>query len=69
MGVSDETIGVMHRIDGIFTKSPFFGSRWIREALRREGICISRERVQSIMRQMGLRAIYPRGVGEVFFIL
>ncbi|TLD40629.1 MAG: Mobile element protein [Candidatus Jettenia ecosi] len=51
----------MHRIDGIFTESPFYGSRRIREALRREGICISREKVQSIMRQMGLRAIYPRG--------
>ncbi|GAB60969.1 MAG: IS3 family transposase [Candidatus Jettenia sp.] len=59
--VSDETIEVMHRIDGIFTESPFYGSRRIREALRREGINISRERVQSFMRQMGLRAIYPRG--------
>lgn len=61
VGVSDEAIEVMHRIDGIFTESPFYGSRRIREALRREGICISRERVQSFMRQMGLRAIYPRG--------
>lgn len=61
VGVSDETVEVMHRIDGIFTECPFYGSRRIKEALRREGICVSRERVQSIMRQMGLRAIYPKG--------
>ncbi len=50
----------MHRIDEIFTECPFYGSRKIREALRREGFEIGRERVQAFMRQMGLRAIYPR---------
>jgi len=32
----------------------------MRESLWREGIVIGRERVQGLMRQMGLRAIYPR---------
>lgn len=50
----------MHRIDEISTEYPFYGSRKIREGLRREGFEISRERVQAFMRQMGLRAIYPR---------
>ncbi len=50
----------MHRIDEIFTECPFYGSRKIREALRREGFEIGRERVQAFMRRMGLRAIYPR---------
>ena len=36
------------------------GSRRIQETLRREGICVGRERVQRCMRLMGLRAIYPK---------
>jgi putative transposase len=50
----------MHRIDEIFTVSPFYGSRKILEGLRREGVSIGRERVQSLMREMGLIAIYPK---------
>ena len=37
--VSDETLWIMQRIDKIFTEYPFYGSRKIREALRREGFC------------------------------
>ena len=58
--VSGETFRIMGRIDEIFTESPFYGSRRIREGLEREGFIIGRERVQMLMRQMGLRAIYPR---------
>ena len=50
----------MHRIDEIFTECPFYGSRRIREALRHEGWHLGREKVQSLMRQMGLQAIYPK---------
>ena len=50
----------MHRIDEVFTESPFFGSRRILESLQREGFSIGRERVQSLMRKMGLIAIYPK---------
>ncbi len=57
---SEETLRVMHRIDEIFTESPFFGSRRILEGLQREGFSIGRERVQSLMRKMGLIAIYPK---------
>ena len=55
--VSDETLRIMNRIDEIFTEIPFFGSRKIGEALRREGYTIGRERIQSLMRQMGLRVM------------
>ncbi len=58
--ISEETVWVMRRIDEIFTECPFYGSRKIREGLRREGYEIGRERVQALMRQMGLRAIYPK---------
>ena len=59
--VSGETLRLMGRVDEIFTEYPFYGSRRIREALRREGIEVGRERIQGCMRQMGLRAIYPKG--------
>jgi len=58
--ISEETVWLMRRIDEIFTECPFYGSRKIREGLRREGIEIGRERVQALMRQMGLWAIYPK---------
>ena len=53
--VSEETLRIMNHIDEIFTECPFYGSRRIREALRREGWTLGRERVQSLMRKMGLR--------------
>lgn len=59
--VSDETLWLMRRVDELFTEYPFYGSRRIREALRREGFGVGREWVQGCMRQMGLRAIYPKG--------
>ena len=58
--VSKVTLRIMHYIDEIFTECPFYGSRRIREALKRKGWTIGRERVQSLMRQMGLWAIYPK---------
>ena len=58
---TDETVRFMHRVDEIFTEYPFYGSRRIQETLGYEGICVGRERVQRCMRQMGLRAIYPKG--------
>ncbi len=58
--ISEETVWIIHRIYEIFTECPFYGSRKIREALRYECFKIGRERVQAFMRQMGLRAIYPR---------
>jgi putative transposase len=59
--VSAEKLLIMHRMDEIFTELPFYGSRKLLEALHREGFSICRERVQKLMREMGLRAIYPKG--------
>ena len=56
----DETVRFMHRVDEIFTECPFYGSCRIQETLRREGICVGRERVQRCMKLMGLWAIYPK---------
>ncbi|MBI1834109.1 MAG: IS3 family transposase [Candidatus Andersenbacteria bacterium] len=58
--VNEEDIRIMHAIDRIFTKRPFYGSRRIRQDLKDEKICICREHVQRLMRLMGLEAIYPK---------
>jgi putative transposase len=45
---------LQNRIDEIYTKCPFFGSRQMVCQLRREGQNIGRKRVQRLMRIMGL---------------
>ena len=48
----------MRRIDELFLKYPFYGSRQMARQLRREGICVRCHRVRRLMRLMGLQAIY-----------
>jgi putative transposase len=51
----------MHAIDEIYTKYPFYGSRRIKDELQDEyDISTCRERVQRLMRLMGIEAIYPK---------
>lgn len=54
-----EEIKLKHRIDEIFTRYPFYGSRRITAQLRREEWHINRKRVQRCMGEMGLVAVYP----------
>lgn len=54
-----EEIKLKHRIDEIFTRYPFYGSRRITAQLRREEWLINRKRVQRCMREMGLVAVHP----------
>lgn len=51
---------IMDRIDRIYTKHPFLGSRKIRMALDDEGIFICRDHVRRLMRIMDIEAIYPK---------
>jgi putative transposase len=56
---SAEEVRLKHRIDEIYTRYPFYGSRRIRAILNREEWHINRKRVQRCMREMGLVAVYP----------
>ncbi len=58
--VSDDELALMRRIDVIFTKWPFYGSRRIVAELRGEGFDVNRKHVQRLMRLMGIEAIYPK---------
>jgi putative transposase len=57
-GDTAENLSLMRRIDALFLKYPFYGSRQMARQLRREGICAGRHRVRRLMRLMGLEAIY-----------
>ena len=57
---SASEVGVKHRIDEIYTESPFYGSRRITACLRREGLVINRKQVQHHMREMGIEGIAPK---------
>ena len=57
-GESPENLALMRRIDGLFLKYPFYGSRQMVRQLRREGTSVGRHRVRRLMRLMGLEAIY-----------
>ena len=58
--VSAADLAIMRRIDELHLDYPFAGSRMLRDLLRGEGIAIGRERVTTMMRQMGLEVIYRR---------
>ncbi len=58
--VSAAELAVMRRIDELHLDYPFAGSRMLRDLLRGEGIVIGRERVASMMRRMGIEALYRR---------
>ena len=57
---SEEDLELMRLIDEIHLQWPFYGSRRIRDELQERGHTVNRKRVQRLMRQMGLRALYPR---------
>jgi putative transposase len=59
MPPSEEEIALKHRIDEIYTKYPFFGSRRIAAFLKGEGFSVNRKAVQRHMQEMGIEGIYP----------
>ncbi len=53
-------LAIMRRIDELHLDHPFAGSRMMRDLLRGEGVAIGRERIASMMRRMGIEALYRR---------
>ena len=50
----------LRRIDELFTRWLFLGSRRMTAMLRAEGQTINRKRVQRLMRRMGIAALGPK---------
>ena len=59
-GASEADLSLMGEMDRQYLETPFYGSRRMRAWLDRQGMPVSRKRVQRLMRVMGLRAIYRR---------
>ena len=58
--VKAEDPELMRLIDEQYLKTPSWGSRYMRNHLRRLGFKINRKKVQRLMRLMDLEAIYPK---------
>jgi putative transposase len=58
--VSPADLAIMRRIDELHLDYPFAGSRMLRDVLGGEGVEIGRQRVITMMRRMGIEAIYRR---------
>ena len=59
-GVSAGDLVIMRRIDALHLEHPFAGSRMLRDLLRGEDFEIGREAVRTMMKRMGIEAIYRR---------
>ena len=55
-----EDLALMRRLDELYLKHPFYGSRRMAVVLRAQGHKINRKRVQRLMRTMGLEALAPK---------
>jgi len=55
-----ENLELMRLIDEEYTKHPFYGSRQLRNYLKRQGHPVNRKRVQRLMRLMGIMSVAPR---------
>ena len=53
-------LAIMRRLDELHLDYPFAGSRMLRDILRGEGIAIGRQHVGTLMKRMGIEAIYRR---------
>ena len=58
--VSPEDLAIMRRLDRLHLEFPFAGSRMLRGLLAAEGCKIGRRHVKTLMRRMGIEALYRR---------
>ena len=56
--VSAATLAVMRQVDALHLEYPFAGSRMLRDLLRLRGVMVGRKHVATLMRRMGLEALY-----------
>jgi putative transposase len=58
--VTAADLAIMRRMDELHLDFPFAGSRMLRDLLNAEGIKVGRRHVATLMRRMGIEAIYRR---------
>ena len=60
VGPSDEELTLLRLLDEQYLKTPFYGSRRMVAHLAQQGYQVNRKRVQRLMHQLGLQAVYPK---------
>ena len=58
--VSSSDLWRMRQLDELHLNYPFAGSRMLRDMLNRQGVPIGRRHLRTLMRRMGIEAIYRR---------
>ena len=58
--VSEEDLILMRRLDELHLKHPFYGARRLAKQLMRDGFEVGRVHVATLMRRMGIEALYRR---------
>src|SRR5476651_1343812 len=58
--VSEADLILMRRIDELHLERPFAGSRMLRDMLQREGHQVGRKHVATLMKRMGIEALYKK---------
>ena len=58
--VREEDLRIMRRIDELHLEHPFYGARRLAKQLGREGFDVGRVHVATLMRRMGIEALYRR---------
>ena len=56
----DNDLWLMRRIDKLHLESPFAGARMLRDMLRLEKVEIGRKHVSTLMKKMGIEALYRK---------
>ena len=54
----NDQVQLMHNMDALHAAHPFAGSRMLRGLLRRQGHCVGRRHVRTLMRRMCIAALY-----------
>jgi len=58
--ISESELALMRHIDELHLEHPFAGSRMLRDLLRLRGIEVGRRHVGTLMRRMGIQALYRK---------
>jgi len=58
--MSEGDLRLMRRIDELHLELPFAGSRMLRDLLNAEGFAVGRRHVATLMRRMGIEALYRK---------
>ena len=60
IGLSEEDQRILEEMDKIYMEFPFYGSRRMSRELKRRGFKVGRLKARTLMRILGVEAIYPR---------